>query len=158
MGFEFRSEPPERIFDRESAAQITDALRTRFGQSLNLGKKRRLFQRSDELPWPAWAAMQKLAAKHLGEAETRHIQAVDAWLGVYLPVATEPDLIPLAAPGGPQIEINGGGEIDPKLLVALGSAVEKLKRDMPAPSLQVASLPAAHAEAAALLGRLGIPA
>jgi hypothetical protein len=111
MGLSFQAGPTTQVFESSYAREVSDALERRFGfisesQHSTLEtfvskisppglvrKPRDERFCSEEVAWSGWEQLQQDAQMLLGRNEIPHLLAVDAWQGVYLPIAVEPQRV-----------------------------------------------------------------
>lgn len=89
MGFNFQAGTIEEIFGEDPDSNTADRLKSMFGEAVPLGSGEDYYSVEDELGWSWWSELQAFGTQVLGEESTKHLNAVDAWCGVYLDVRTD---------------------------------------------------------------------
>jgi len=87
MALVFSVSAPSTAFIEPFATQITETLRSTFGDEIDFDNKAE--RHSEELGWSGWAELQERGAESCGADQLPHFLSMEAWHGCYLPVKTD---------------------------------------------------------------------
>lgn len=106
MGFNFTVSHPRTAFIEGFGDKVVEALRRSCGVNVPLGSLDEDFVLNEELAWSWWAELQQLALEKLGPAGSEQMQAVDAWMGVYVDADVDHFVLHLdRGPGTPSVRL-----------------------------------------------------
>lgn len=88
MAFNFHAAPPTVAFYEDDGQRVSAKLRETFGPGVPLGDASTQYRYDRELTWAWWKMLRQFARARV-ETPLRHLDAVDAWRGVYLDVEPE---------------------------------------------------------------------
>ncbi len=89
MGLIFTVGTPADVFFGDFAVQVEQELAMRFNYSAQSQLSGDPY-RSEEVEWFGWAQLQQMAGAAIGRPSAPNLLSVDAWRGVFLPMAIEP--------------------------------------------------------------------
>ncbi len=97
MGLSFKVGHPDDVIGGEFGELAIEALRSNLGAGVPLGVPGELYDTLDALKaglaWEWWKELQELAEELLGQGQAPHLARIDAWMGLYLDMRTEPGLV-----------------------------------------------------------------
>ncbi len=89
MGLTFRVGNPSEILFAEYAEGVRSCLVQAFGSAIVFDSPEDVYE-SDDCGWGGWARLQQAAIDAVGEDQIPHLLSMEAWLGGFVPVETEP--------------------------------------------------------------------
>jgi hypothetical protein len=90
MGLVLQVKTASDVFMEPYASQVQLELKRQLAYSVPTQNPLPDGYESKEVAWSGWARLQELAASVCGEDNVSHLLAVEAWLGVYLPISINP--------------------------------------------------------------------
>ena len=89
MGLTFTVGGATDVFFGDFAEQVEQALAREFNVSLPASAGQGVYY-SQEVDWFGWAQLQQMVMAAIGKSSAPNLLSIEAWRGVFLPVAVEP--------------------------------------------------------------------
>jgi hypothetical protein len=113
MGLTLTVGTPQDVFSSAYARKVETFLTQKFPNNSTSAKQEQPW-RSEELPWPGWAALQASVAATIRKPKPFHLGSVEAWCGVFLPILAKPTKLKIPG-GGTPLQVASAVKLDREL-------------------------------------------